>query len=87
MASNNTMHQTTKSDLIGCLESLVTQPDGIHNVDVKIVDGAALVHTLDPKKSTLPVKTFQDYAQRVFLPYLECMLQDTVCVDVVWDSY
>ena len=46
-----------------CLESVV--PD----VDVKIVDCAALVRLLDPKKSQVSVKTFHDYAQLVFLPY------------------
>ena len=53
------MHQTSKSDL-ECLESVV--PD----VDVKIVDCAALVRILDPKKSQVSVKTFHDYAQLVF---------------------
>ena len=44
------------------------------DVDVNIVDGAALVHILDPKKSQVSVKTFHDYAQMVFLPYIERML-------------
>ena len=40
------------------LESLAPKAESTPNVDVKIVDGAALVHTLDPKKSKEPVKTF-----------------------------
>lgn len=87
LASNGIMHQTSKSDLMECLESLVPQQETVPNVDVKIVDGAALVHMLDPKKSLLPVKTFQAYSQSVFLPYIEHMLQDVVRVDVVWDVY
>jgi len=87
LATNHIMHHTNKSDLMECLESLVPQPESAPNVDVKIIDGAALVHTLDPKKSKVPVKTFQDYSQLVFLPYLECMLQDVVRLDVVWDVY
>ena len=68
-----------------CLEAVVSEsaPD----VDVKIVDGAALVHILDPKKSQVSVKTFHDYAQNVFLPYIERMLQDVIRIDVVWDTY
>ena len=46
-----------------------------------------LVHTLDPKKSKVPVKAFKDYSQLGFLPYLECMLQDVGRLDVVWDVY
>ena len=46
-----------------------------------------LVHTLDPKKSKIPVKAFKDYSQPGFLPYLECMLQDVGRLDIVWDVY
>ena len=59
------MHQTSKSDLLGCLESLEPQL-------------AALVHGLDPKKSQHTVKTFQEYAQLVFLPQRVGMLHDVV---------
>ena len=65
LASNNTMHQTTKSDLMECIESLSTQPEDIPSIDVIIVDGAGLVHILDPRKAKVTVKTFQDYAQLV----------------------
>ena len=87
LATNCIMHHTNKSDLMECLESLVPQLESAPNVDGKIVDGAALVHTLDPKKSKVPVNTFQDYSQLVFLPYLEHMLQDVGRLDVVWDVY
>ena len=55
-----------------CLESVVPKSECVPDVDVKIVDGAALVHILDPKKSQVAVKTFHDYAQLVFLPNLCC---------------
>ena len=45
------MHQTSKSDLMECLEAVVPKSEFAPDVDVKIVDGAALVHILDPKKS------------------------------------
>ena len=87
LASNSIMHQTTKSDLTRCLEPLVSKTEGVPSVDVTILDGAALVHILDPSKSQVTVKTFQDYSQLVFLPYIQHMLQGVVRVDVVWDVY
>ena len=45
------------------------------------------MHLLDPKKSSVTVKTFQDYAHGVFLPYIKRMLQHVVRVDIVWDVY
>ena len=59
LASNGMMHQTNKSDLMGCLESLAPKHEKVPNVDVKIVDGAALVHSLDPKNSQVTVKIFR----------------------------
>ena len=59
------MNQTSKSDLMECLESLLPQSEYIPKLDVKIVDSAAFVHMLDPKKSQVSVKTFQDYSQLV----------------------
>ena len=70
-----------------CLASLVPTLESAPYVYVKIVDGAALVHTLDQKKSKEAVKTFQNYSQLVFLPYLERILQDVARLDVVWDVY
>ena len=43
LAFNGIMHQTNKSDLMECLESLSPQPDNIPDVDVGIIDIAALV--------------------------------------------
>ena len=49
LASNDIMRQAKQSDLVECLESLASEPDNIPDVDVVIIDGAALVHILDPK--------------------------------------
>ena len=32
-------------------------------------------------------KTFQEYGQDIFLPYLKGQLESTSRVDVVWDTY
>ena len=65
--SNDIMHQTSKSDLMECFECVVLKSESVPDVDVKIVDGAALVHIMDPKKSQVSVKTFHYYAKLVFL--------------------
>ena len=85
LASNDKMNQTAKSDLVGVLGSLAPISEHIPDIDVKLIDGAALVHCLDPKRSRYRVKTFQEYAQLVFLPHLALMLQDVARLDVVWD--
>ena len=82
LASNGVKHQTSKSDLMECLESLATQPQSVPDTEsVKILNGAAIVHMLDPKR--LPVRTFQDYSQLVFLPYIDKLLQDVSRIDTV----
>ena len=70
-----------------CFESLIPLPEDVPNVHVKIVGGAVLVHILDPKTSQVTVKTFQDYSELVFFPFMGPMLQDIVRMDVVWDVY
>ena len=87
LAENNSMRQGHKSDLMGCLEALTPRPANTPEVDVKIIDGAALMHTLDPKKSNVAVKTFGDFSQLVFLPYIARQLRSVVRLDVVWDVY
>ena len=47
LASNSMMHHTSKPDLLECLESLLPQPEFIPKVDVRIIDGAALLHILE----------------------------------------
>ena len=87
LASNGIMHSTNKSDLMSCLESIVPTSESVPKVDVKIIDDSAVVHILDPKKSTQSVKTFEDYATYVFLPYVQNILYDVGRLDVVWDVY
>ena len=62
----------TKSDLLHCLESTAelecTPSPPI--TDVTILDGAVVVNFLRP----LGAKTFDDYALKVFLPYIKGQL-------------
>ena len=82
------MRHGNKAHLLKCLEPLAPRPQTSPEVDAKILDGAALVHMLEPKHAaTVVTKTFQDYADIVFMPYLLKQLQVVRRVDVVWDSY
>ena len=66
---------------------MVSSETNVPNVDVKIIDGAGVVHRLDPRKAHTLVKTFQDYCENVFLHYIEYMLQSVNRRDIVWDVY
>ena len=82
---NGELHSCTKSDLLQCLgEDVVDLPV---DVEAIIIDGAALVHKLQPDFSKQVV--FEHYALQFFLPYIERLLQRDNCsrVDVVWDVY
>lgn len=51
--------------------------------DVKILDGAAIVHLLP----TTNVDTFDEYSNTVFIPHIKKHLHTSKRVDVVWDAY
>ena len=75
---------SAKSDLLKCL-----QPNGYNHVelptqfDCKVLDGAVIVYSLP----TVEALTFDEYAEKVFIPHLQQQLHQCKRVDVVWDSY
>lgn len=75
----------TKSNLVECLEGLITSDDRVIKpyVEVIIFDGAAVINMLKPGSA----KTFSEYAADVFLPYLASLLQSAKRVDAIWDTY
>ena len=74
----------TKADLLHCFESCVaSKPQSTPEVDAIILDGAVVIYTLHPGTA----KTFQEYADFVFGPYISSQIDKTSCVDVVWDVY
>ena len=72
----------TKSGLVQCLEQ-PGQSEPPSTYDCKVMDGAVIVHILP----TASVSTFHEYADIVFIPYLEKQMQTATRLDVVWDTY
>ena len=83
LSKNGKMRQGDKADLIDCLEAVSPAQKTAPTVDAKVFDGGAVVNFLQG----IPGKTFQEYGQDIFLPYLEGQLESTSRVDVVWDTY
>lgn len=74
-----------KSDLTDCIQSL-SQPRtrAPTPIDAAIIDGAAAINMVKP---TNTVKTFQEYADLVFIPYVKGQLQHVQRLDIIWDEY
>ena len=72
----------TKSHLLQCLDQPgQAEPPSTYNC--KVLDGAVIVHCLP----TTRVSTFDEYADAIFIPYLESQLRDAKRLDLVWDTY
>ena len=50
-------------------------------IDAAVLDGACIVRMLNPSAA----KTFQDYADSVFMPYLSSQLEKAKRIDVIGD--
>ena len=72
-----------KSDLLPCLEQVHSAYSDSPKVTCTIIDGAAIVQMLKPSS----VKTFNDYANVVFIPYLTRKFKSVDRLDLVWDRY
>ena len=70
-----------KSDIVACLEDFTTPVSDPPTVDAIISDCPAVVHLLDPRTA----RTFSDYAERVFQPYIDrqLQLQETQRIELV----
>ena len=73
----------SKADLLKCLEKCAPVDDVSHEADVLLIDGAALVNMLQPGAA----KTFREYADLVFIPYIKSNLEKVRRLDIVWDCY
>ena len=72
-----------KSDLLPCLEQVHRAYSESPKVTCTIVDGAAIIQMLKP----ISVKTFNDYAHVIFIPYLTRKFESVSRIDLVWDRY
>ena len=84
LSDRGKLRQGKKSDLLSILmQKMCTQKEVPTSFDVKILDGAAVVHFLP----TNGITTFDDYANSVFIPCIIKNLECSTRVDVVWDTY
>ena len=81
LSCNEKMRTRQKSDLITCIE--VNTAFECPSVDAVVLDGA-IVNLLSPCKC----KTFKEYAEAVFLPYvISYCTQNVKRINFVWDRY
>ena len=84
LSSYGKLRHGKKSDLLECLEKpIVNRCNEKPETDVTIIDGAALVRILAPKGC----KTFQEYTERKFKPYVNAEFINALRIDLVWDQY
>ena len=85
LSDRKTLYQGTKSDLIECLLNACPQPEVVDPpvTQALVIDGAAVVNMLKPRAA----KTFLEYGDQVFYPFIESKLRNVSRVDIVFDQY
>lgn len=84
LAQNDQLKGGQKADLVKCLESVhVTEAKKQPSFDAVVIDGAVAVQMLMPDTA----RTFQEYVDAVFKPYISKQLESSNRVDIVWDVY
>ncbi len=84
LSYNGEQRDGNKSKLLAPLEALnEDEPPQAPRVDLKVLDGAFIVQMLSPAEC----KTFSEYSEQVFVPYLKKKLESTDRLDLVWDTY
>ena len=83
MSDGGSLGTDTKSDLLTCLEEVSDAKTETPVTTCIVFDGAAIVQMLKPAAS----KTFEDYAQQIFIPYMSTKLQTLSRLYLVWDTY
>ena len=83
LSQHGQLRQGNKAELVRCLQGTTEASAESPQVDVKVFDGAVVVQMLHPKTA----RTFQEYTQTIFLPYIQAQLQSSQRLDIVWDTY
>jgi len=73
----------TKTDILICLKHLCPPQIKIHDATSIVLDGAAIILMTKPAA----VKTFDEYAKHVFIPYISSQMLCVLRVDLGWDTY
>ena len=81
MSNHGDLRANNKYDLVACFDDFTTPVSDPPAVDTIILDGAAVVHLLDPRTA----QTFSDYTDTVTMPYIHRQLQlrETQRIDLV----
>jgi len=75
-----------KSDLLPCLELSVKSAFPVEKdplVSSIVLDGSSVIHMLSPGVT----KTFSEYCNNVFKPYIDSLLRSVSRIDIVFDRY
>ena len=83
LSQNGTLRPGNKSDLLKCLEKVHPSSSEVPATDAVILDGSAIFNMVQPRGC----KTFQDYAENCFIPYLQTEVRNAKRLDIVWDIY
>ena len=83
LSDGGRLYLGSKSDLLVCLEGHAEPQSEAPTVTAVVLDGAVIVQMLKPGTA----KTFEEYAQQVFIPYVVRQFQHVSRLDLVWDSY
>ena len=81
LSDRGNLQANNKSDLVACLDDFTTPVSDPPAVETIILDGAAVVHLLDPRTA----QAFSDYTDTVTMPYIDRQLQlrETQRIDLV----
>ena len=83
LSQNGRLRHGTKADLLHCLMDLCPDATDTPNVGALLLDGAATINMLKPGAS----RTFQEYSEEVFKPYVTKQLRNLHRLDIIWDEY
>ena len=83
LSESGKLYSGTKSDLLLCLDDCTEASSQPPSVTAIILDGATITQMLKPGTT----KTFEEYANQVFIPYILRQVQHVQRLDLVWDSY
>ena len=83
LSDGGRLYLGSKSDLLVCLEGHAEPQSEAPTVTAVVLGGAVIVQMLKPGTA----KTFEEYAQQVFIPYVVRQLQHVSRLHLVWDSY